>query len=133
MPAKFKIGKLVVIGVGLIGGSFALALKQAKAVKHVVGVGRTRRNLAAALKLGIIDEAHTDAARAVAGADLVLLCTPVGQMPEVMARIAPHLSAHTVISDGGSISHVSFRRIRLPAPKKAARLPPLPSSIAAGT
>jgi prephenate dehydrogenase len=102
MPAKFKIGKLVVIGVGLIGGSFALALRRAKAVKHVVGVGRTRKNLAAALKLGIIDEAHTDAARAVEGADLVLLCTPVGQMPEIMARIAPRLSSHTVISDGGS-------------------------------
>lgn len=102
MPAKFKIGKLVVIGVGLIGGSFALALKRAKAVKHVVGVGRTRRNLAAARRLGIIDEAHTDAARAVEGADLVLLGTPVGQMPEIMARIAPHLSSHTVISDSGS-------------------------------
>jgi prephenate dehydrogenase len=102
MPAKFKIGKLVVIGVGLIGGSFALALKHAKAVKHVVGVGRTRKNLAAAMRLKIIDEAHTDAARAVEGADLVLLCTPVGQMPEIMARIAPRLSSHTVISDGGS-------------------------------
>lgn len=102
MPAKFKIGKLVVIGIGLIGGSFALALKQAKAVKHVVGVGRTRKNLNAALRLGIIDEVCTDAARAVEGADLVLLGTPVGQMPEIMARIAPHLSAHTVISDGGS-------------------------------
>lgn len=102
MPARFKIGKLVVIGVGLIGGSFALALKQAKVVKRVVGVGRTRRNLNAALRLGIIDEVHTDAARAVEGADLVLLGTPVGQMPEIMARIAPHLSAHTVISDGGS-------------------------------
>jgi prephenate dehydrogenase len=102
MPAKFKIGKLVVIGVGLIGGSFALALRQAKAVGHVVGVGRTRKNLNAALRLGIIDEARTDAARAVEGADLVLLGTPVGQMPEIMARIAPHLSAHAVISDGGS-------------------------------
>ncbi|MCW5605933.1 MAG: prephenate dehydrogenase/arogenate dehydrogenase family protein, partial [Burkholderiales bacterium] len=102
MKTGLKIGKLVVIGVGLIGGSFALALKRAKAVKHVVGVGRTRRNLAAALKRNIIDEAHTDAARAVQGADLVLLGTPVGQMPEVMARIAPHLSPHTVVSDGGS-------------------------------
>lgn len=112
MPAKFKIGKLVVVGVGLIGGSFALALKQAKAVQHVVGVGRTRKNLAAALRLGIIDEAHTDAACAVEGADLVLLGTPVGQMPEIMARIAPHLSAHTVISDGGSTKQdvISYAR-----------------------
>jgi len=102
MPAKLKIGKLVVIGVGLIGGSFAAALKKAKAVKHVVGVGRSRKNLAAALRRRIIDEASTDAARAVADADLVLLAMPVGQMAEVMARIAPHLPQHAVVTDGGS-------------------------------
>lgn len=102
MRAKFKIGKLVVIGAGLIGGSFALALKKAKAVKHVVGVGRSRKNLAAALRLRIVDETSTDAARAVADADLVLLAVPVGQMAEVMARIAPHLPEHAVITDGGS-------------------------------
>lgn len=102
MRAKLKIGKLVVIGVGLIGGSFALALKKAKAVRHVVGVGRGRKNLATALKMRIIDEATTEAAHAVQGADLVLLGTPVGQMAEVMASIAPHLASHTVITDGGS-------------------------------
>jgi prephenate dehydrogenase len=102
MSANLKIGKLVVIGVGLIGGSFALALKKAKAVKHVVGVGRSRKNLAAALKMRIIDEASTDAAQAVADADLVLLAMPVGQMAEVMARIAPHLPQRAVVTDGGS-------------------------------
>ncbi len=102
MPAKLKIGKLVVIGTGLIGGSFALALKRARAVKRVTGVGRTRRNLADALKLKIIDEASQDPARAVRDADLVLLATPVGQMPAVMAAIAPHLPAHAVTTDGGS-------------------------------
>ena len=102
MPAKRKIGKLVVIGVGLIGGSFALALKQAQAVRHVVGVGRGRKNLATALKTRVIDEATTDAASAVHDADLVLLGTPVGQMAEVMAKIAPHLPSNAVITDGGS-------------------------------
>ena len=97
-----KIGKLVVIGVGLIGGSFALALKKARAVKHVVGVGRTRKNLDSAIELGVIDEASRDAASAVADADLVLIGTPVGQMPEVMAQIAPALGPRTVITDGGS-------------------------------
>jgi len=100
--APAAIGKLVVIGVGLIGGSFALALKKAKAVRHVVGVGRSRRNLAAALRLGVIDEAGTDAARAVRDADFVLLAMPVGQMAEVMACIAPHLPAHAVVTDCGS-------------------------------
>jgi prephenate dehydrogenase len=100
--ARFRIGKLVVIGTGLIGGSFALALKRARAVGHVTGVGRTRRNLAHALKLKVIDEGSQDAARAVRDADLVLLATPVGQMPAVMTEIAPNLPDHAVITDGGS-------------------------------
>ena len=102
MRAKLRIGKLVVIGVGLIGGSFALALKRARAVQRVVGVGRTRRNLADALRLKAIDDASRDPARAVRGADLVLLATPVGQMPAVMSAIAPHLPAHAVVTDAGS-------------------------------
>ena len=100
--AGLKIGNLVVIGTGLIGGSFALALKRARAVKRVVGVGRTRANLAAALKAKVIDESSRDAARAVRDADLVLLATPVGQMPAVMTAIAPHLPAHAVVTDAGS-------------------------------
>jgi len=102
MSAKLKIGKLVVIGVGLIGGSFALALRRARAVERVVGVGRTRRNLADALRLKAIDEASQDPARAVRDADLVLLAMPVGQMPAVMAAIAQHLPAHAVVTDAGS-------------------------------
>lgn len=102
MAGKLKIGKLVVIGVGLIGGSFALALKRARAVRRVVGVGRTRGNLADALRLKVIDEASREPARAVRDADLVLLATPVGQMPVVMSAIAPHLPAHAVITDAGS-------------------------------
>ncbi len=100
--AKVRIGRLVVIGVGLIGGSFALALKKARAVKHVVGVGRSRKNLNAALRLGVIDEIGRNAAEAVRDADLVLIATPVGQMPAVMAEIEPALAANTVVTDGGS-------------------------------
>ena len=97
-----RINKLVIIGVGLIGGSFALALKKAKVVKHVVGVGRTRRNLNAALTLGVIDEASRNAAQAVRGADMVLIGTPVGKMAGVMKAIAPHLSDQAIVTDGGS-------------------------------
>jgi prephenate dehydrogenase len=102
MKRTFKIGRLAVIGTGLIGGSFALALKRARAVRHVVGAGRTRSNLGAALKLGVIDEAQRDPARAVRDADLVLLAMPVGQMARVMSAIAPHLSPRAVITDAGS-------------------------------
>lgn len=102
MPAKLSIGKLVVIGVGLIGGSFALALRRRRAVRRVVGVGRTRGNLAAALRLGIVDDVTRDPAAAVRDADLVLIATPVGQMPAVMTAIAPHLSPRAVVTDAGS-------------------------------
>jgi prephenate dehydrogenase len=96
------IGKLAIFGVGLIGGSFALALKKCGAVTTVVGVGRSRANLVAARRLGIIDEIAADAAHAVRDADLVLLAVPLGQTAAVLAEIAPHLAAHTVVSDAGS-------------------------------
>ena len=96
------IGKLVVFGVGLIGGSFALALKEQKAVARVVGVGRSRANLLAARRLGIIDDIATDAAAAVEDADLVLLAVPLGQTAAVLAQIAPHLGPRTVVTDAGS-------------------------------
>ncbi len=102
MPVQKRINKLVVIGVGLIGGSFALALKRARMVKQVVGVGRSRRNLQVALDRGVIDRAETDAARAVADADLVLVGAPVGQMAGIFARIAPALAPHAVVTDAGS-------------------------------
>lgn len=112
MARKTRIGKLVVIGVGLIGGSFAAALKQAGIVERVVGVGRTRRNLSAALRARIIDEIALDAGRAVRDADLVFIGTPVGQMASVMERIAPNLPVHAVITDGGSTKRDVIRHAR---------------------
>lgn len=96
------INKLAIFGVGLIGGSVALALKQAAAVGEVAGVGRSRANLDAALKLGIIDRIATTAADAVQDADVVLLAVPVGQMAVLMLEIAPHLGAETIVTDAGS-------------------------------
>lgn len=97
-----KLNKIVIFGVGLIGGSFALALKKAGAVGEVVGFGRSAATLAQAQQLGIIDRIGAEVGREVCDADLVLLATPVAQMPELFARIAPHLGAHTLMTDGGS-------------------------------
>ncbi|HUS81091.1 MAG TPA: prephenate dehydrogenase/arogenate dehydrogenase family protein, partial [Armatimonadota bacterium] len=69
--------RAAVIGIGLIGGSFALAARQRGLVGHVTGVARTRTTLDAALRLGAADDATSDAVAAVAGADLVYLATPV--------------------------------------------------------
>ncbi len=97
-----EFGKVVVFGVGLIGGSFALALKAAGQVEEVVGFGRSLGTLTQALDLGIIDRVGANPGQEVADADLVLIATPVGQMPEIMARIAPYLGPETVVTDGGS-------------------------------
>lgn len=97
-----KITKLVLLGVGLIGGSFALALKRARLVDEVVGVGRNQANLDRAIELKVIDRACLDPAEAVQGADLVMLGTPVGQMGRLMQQIAPHLPEDCLITDGGS-------------------------------
>lgn len=97
-----QIAKAAIIGVGLIGGSFALALKNAGVVARVVGVGRDAENLRAAMARGMIDEATHDIAAAVRDADLVFIATPVGAMADVFAQIAPVLKADALITDGGS-------------------------------
>jgi len=96
------LNKLVVCGVGLIGGSFALGLKAAGAVGEVVGLGRTPAPLHEAQRLGVIDRVAIDWADALRSADLVLLAMPVGQMAPVLAALAPHLSPATIVTDGGS-------------------------------
>lgn len=99
------MAKIVVCGVGLIGGSFALAQKSALAGRQelsVVGIGRTRASLEQALQLGVIDEIATDWSTALRDADLVLLGMPVGQMSAVMSALAPHLEPQTIVTDGGS-------------------------------
>lgn len=97
-----EFGKVVIFGVGLIGGSFALALKSARAVEEVVGFGRRPASLREAQDLGIIDRAGINPAHELGDADLVLVATPVGQMPEIFAQIAPYMGANTVVTDGGS-------------------------------
>ncbi|MFK0378822.1 prephenate dehydrogenase [Pandoraea sp. NPDC090278] len=97
-----SLNKLVICGVGLIGGSLARALKAADAVNEVVGVGRTEASLARACELGVIDRAATSMADAVSGADIVLLAAPVAQTPALLAAIRPHLSGETIVTDAGS-------------------------------
>ena len=97
-----EFGKVVVFGTGLIGGSFALALKEAGAVEEVVGFGRTPGTLKAAQQLGVIDRAGINPAHEIGDADIVLVATPVAQMPEIFARIAPYLGPNTIVTDGGS-------------------------------
>lgn len=96
------IRKLVIIGVGLIGGSFALALRKAGLVQHIAGVGRSRENVQRALKLGAIDEIATDLPSVLKNAQIVFLAIPVGQTGEIMKQIAPYLEPETIVTDAGS-------------------------------
>ncbi|MDD5297339.1 MAG: prephenate dehydrogenase/arogenate dehydrogenase family protein [Rhodocyclaceae bacterium] len=97
-----EFNKVVICGVGLIGGSFARALREAGVVGEVVGVGRSAETLKAAVELGVIDSHTSDWKEALADADLVLLATPVGQMETLLSAMLPFLPARTLITDGGS-------------------------------
>jgi len=94
--------RVAVIGVGLIGGSFSLALKEKKLCGHVVGVGRSAANLKTALERGVIDSVAAEVATAVAGADLVMLATPVAQFSGAMQAIEKALKPGAIATDGGS-------------------------------
>lgn len=100
MNQLVKIDRLAIIGVGLIGGSFALALKQAGAVREVLGVGRSASNLALAQQHGLIDRVVGFAE--AAQADCILLAMPVGETAAVLTQLAPHLKAGAVVTDAGS-------------------------------
>jgi prephenate dehydrogenase len=106
------IQTLVVVGVGLIGGSFALALKRAGLVERVVGVDREPDNLLRAQALGVVDAISDDLARAATEADLVLLATPVGQMAACLRLLAPVLPEWTLVSDVGSTKRNVARIMR---------------------
>lgn len=97
------INTLAVIGVGLIGGSFSRALKQAGVVKRVIGFDLDSANLTEALQLGVVDEIAADYAAAVSSADLVFLAVPVRAMTAAVSGCAPFLRTGCVVTDGGSV------------------------------
>jgi prephenate dehydrogenase len=96
------ISKLVVIGVGLIGGSLACALRKAGQVGEVVGVGRGLANLEQAVALGVIDSYSQDPAQAVVDADMVVIGATLGSTAAILADIAPVLKATSIVTDVGS-------------------------------
>lgn len=121
------IKHLVVVGAGLIGGSFALALKRQGLVERVTGVGRSRANLEQALQLGVIDHIGTSLGEAVKDADLVFAAIPVGAMPAMFRELADTLPATALITDAGSTKQdvIAAARVALEGPDgKIARFIP---------
>lgn len=102
MPSTFKINKLCVIGVGLIGGSVSRALRHVNAVEHITGAGRDVAHLETAKRLGVIDDYATDLAAAAKNADIILIATPLGAIKAVLQAIKSVITETTIITDVGS-------------------------------
>jgi prephenate dehydrogenase len=101
--SECSLGHVVIIGVGLIGGSLARALREHDAVSQITGVARSRETLDLALQLGVIDNAEIDPVLAMKDADLVILATPVSTIGPLLELIAPHIPPHCVLTDAGSV------------------------------
>ncbi len=98
---SFHVNRLLIAGVGLIGGSLAAALKQAGVVDEIVGLGRSRETLEQARSLGLIDRI-AESPREAAQADVIVLAMPVAQTSSVLSGLAPHLHEKSIITDAGS-------------------------------
>lgn len=99
----FRIERLAVVGVGLIGGSFVRAVREAGAVGTIVGFDTDRSNLEHALSLGVVDEIADSAAEAVADAGVVFISVPSASITAVVGNIAASLSPGCIVTDGGSV------------------------------
>ncbi len=97
------IGRLVIVGVGLIGGSIGLAAKARGAARYVVGIEANTDSWADALRLGAADEITNDLAAGVAGADLVILAVPVSAILALLPRLPALIGDNTIVTDVGSV------------------------------
>ncbi|HEY8261929.1 MAG TPA: prephenate/arogenate dehydrogenase family protein [Methylosinus sp.] len=122
--------KVALIGLGLIGSSIARAIRAFGAARRISASDASAEVVARVAALGIADEATTDAAEAVRGADLVILCVPVGVCGEVARMIAPHLSPGAVLSDVGSVKGAVVAQV---APHVPASVHFIPAHPIAGT
>ena len=102
-------GRVALIGVGLIGSSLARVIKRDSLASEVVACARTQATCDRALELEIVDHATTDPATAAAGADLVMICTPLGVYAEVVAALAPELKPGAILSEVGSVKYTVIR------------------------
>jgi prephenate dehydrogenase len=96
------LSTVAIVGVGLIGGSIGLALRQRKLAERVVGIGRRQESLRAARRVGAVDHTTVDIEKGIAEAELVIVCTPVGRIVEDVRKAAMHCPEGTLLTDAGS-------------------------------
>jgi cyclohexadieny/prephenate dehydrogenase len=99
---QMKWDTIAIVGVGLIGGSIGLALKQRRLARCVVGIGRRHSRLARARRLGAVDSTTIQLERGVADAELTVVCTPVEQIADFVCRAAKHCPPGALLTDAGS-------------------------------
>jgi prephenate dehydrogenase len=119
-----RFERVAVIGVGLIGGSFSLALKEKKLCGHTVGVGRSAANMKLALERGVIDSIENDVAKAVRDANLVLVAAPVAQFEKIFLAMNSSLASDTLVMDAGSTKRDVVAAARKGLGGKVARFVP---------
>jgi cyclohexadieny/prephenate dehydrogenase len=103
--------RIAIIGLGLIGSSIARAARRYHAAREIVALDASPRVLDRVRELEIVDLIAIDEISGVRGADLVILCAPVGASGEIMRRIAPHLDPGTILSDVGSVKKAVIEQI----------------------
>ena len=118
--------KLCIIGLGHIGSSIAHAAKRGDLALEIAGYDKSGDVRTRAAKIGFCTRVYDDLATAVDGADLVLLCTPVGSYKSVAADVAPHLAAGAILSDVGSVKKAAIRDIAPFVPPGVAFVPAHP-------
>ena len=119
-----RFSRVAVIGVGLIGGSFALALKRARLARHIVGAGRSRANLKRALRRRAIDSIANSPAAAAENADLIFIATPVSHFENIFREIRANLKPSAIVTDGGSTKRDVVAAARQGLGKKLAQFIP---------
>jgi prephenate dehydrogenase len=112
--------KVSIIGVGLLGGSLGQALRKHKLADEVVGCVRRKETITEARRAGAVDSATLDFAAGVKDADLIILCTPIGQMRRTLQALRPHIKRGAIITDVGSVKGSVVRELESLAAKAGA-------------
>ena len=117
MSGDVHFRRLAIIGMGLLGSSLARVARNLGLADHIAAAARSQATLDTVRRLGLADSVTTDVAEAAAGADLVMICTPLGVYSEIAQALAPVLQAGTIVSDVGSVKRTAFSDIQphLPA------------------
>ncbi|MBR3369613.1 MAG: prephenate/arogenate dehydrogenase family protein [Rhodobacteraceae bacterium] len=115
--------RVAFVGLGLIASSMAHAIRRAGLAQHIAGTARSAQTRQVALEIGLVDSVHETAAEAVMGADLVVLCVPVGAMADIAQEIAPFLEAGATVTDVGSVKQAVIAAVGPHLPEHAHFIP----------